>query len=156
MNADPCPLHIKAVEDLDINKYTGKWHEMYRVKGSSGETGNCTTAKYNLTAGGIGVYNMDWFGQKPNQTTNRIYGKATQPDGKTGALRVKFDNFFIPEAPYNVISTDYDSYSIVYSCSLAFGVSKFEFMWVLTRDALEVGSTAFNDFWSSKIKPEIE
>ena len=65
-NADPCPLHVKAVNVLNTTAYVGTWHEMYRVKGASGETGNCTTAKYNITTGGVGVYNMDWFGQKPN------------------------------------------------------------------------------------------
>ncbi len=43
----------------------------------------------------------------------------------------------------NVITTDYDSYSIVHSCKLFLGFKKMEFMWVLTRKALEKGSSDF-------------
>ena len=82
---------------------------------------------------------MEWFGDIPNQTVNDIRGKATQPDGNSGALKVKLGTF-IPEANYNVIDTDYDSYAIVHTCDLFLGFKRMEFMWVLTRQAFEIGS----------------
>ena len=58
-------------------------------------------------------------------------------------MRVKLGTY-IPEANYNVISTDYTSYAIVHTCDLFLGFKKLEFMWVLTKTALEKGSNAFN------------
>jgi hypothetical protein len=47
--------------------------------------------------------------------------------------RVEHLGTFIPEADYNVIDTDYNSYAIVHTCNLFLGFKKMEFMWVLTR-----------------------
>ena len=43
------------------------------------------------------------------------------------------------------METDYTSYAIVHSCNVYFGVYKFELYWVLTRQAFENGSKAWND-----------
>ena len=46
-----------------MTAYKGTWYEMYRVKGSSGETGECVTAKYgDRDDGAVSVWNMQWFG----------------------------------------------------------------------------------------------
>lgn len=52
---------------------------------------------------------------------------------------------FQPWGSYEVLSTDYSSYSIVHSCSgyLASAL-KLEFLWVLTREPLVPGSAEFN------------
>ena len=40
---------------------------MYRRKGTSGETGECVTAKYgDRDDGAVSVWNMEWFGNYPN------------------------------------------------------------------------------------------
>lgn len=39
----------------------------------------------------------------------------------------------VPDAPYWVISTDYQSYALVYSCSDFFGLFRVEFAWILAR-----------------------
>ena len=44
---------------------------------------------------------------------------------------------------YMVVDTDYDSYSIEYSCRAFIGLGKIEYIWVFTRDALTIGSTAW-------------
>ena len=52
---------------------------------------------------------------------------------------------------YNVISTDYDTYSLVYSCSSAFfGLMKTESMWMLTRE------TEITDEVANSIKEKME
>lgn len=39
----------------------------------------------------------------------------------------------VPDAPYWVLSTDYHSYSLVYSCSNYFGLFHIDFAWILAR-----------------------
>lgn len=47
---------------------------------------------------------------------------------------VKF-KWFVPQGDYRVVSTDYENYSVVYSCSKVFGVYRVEFAWILGRIA---------------------
>ena len=51
----------------------------------------------------------------------------------SGKLEVIFFGDFGSE--YKVVSTDYESYSIVYSCTTIFGnsISVFKYAWVLVR-----------------------
>ena len=42
----PCPPHIKAIDNLDLTKYAGTWHEMYRSIDTPSEGGECHTAFY--------------------------------------------------------------------------------------------------------------
>lgn len=39
----------------------------------------------------------------------------------------------VADGPYWVLSTDYQSYSLVYSCSDFFGVFNIDFAWILAR-----------------------
>lgn len=39
----------------------------------------------------------------------------------------------VPDAPYWVLSTDYQSYSLVYSCADYFGLFHIDFAWILAR-----------------------
>ena len=78
LTSSSCPSHIQPMKVLNITAYKGTWYEMYRNKGTSGETGECVTAKYgDREDGAVSVWNMQWFGSKPNQTTGDIRGKAT-------------------------------------------------------------------------------
>ena len=43
------------------------------------------------------------------------------------------------------MAADYDEYSIIYGCDTTLaGAVKFEWMWVLSRTALSIGSAAWN------------
>lgn len=42
-----CPGDILPMKTLDIKRYQGKWHEMYRVEGAKGQTGECGTVFYS-------------------------------------------------------------------------------------------------------------
>ena len=39
----------------------------------------------------------------------------------------------VADAPYWVISTDYASYSVVYSCTDYYGIFNVDFAWILSR-----------------------
>jgi hypothetical protein len=51
------------------------------------------------------------------------------------------------------VATDYEKYSVVYSCSSIFGLAKAEYVWILTREQnpTEEILTAVNQHISEKI-----
>lgn len=60
-----------------------------------------------------------------------IQGKAKCPSD-TGDCFVSFFNKPFPtKSNYNVIDTDYDNYSVVYSC---WPLAQYEFVWILSRN----------------------
>ena len=128
-----CPDFTRQ-ENFDLEAYRGQWYEAVRDRGTIFEVGaKCVTAKY--TDNGDGTTRVrnnayyDYFGWSG--------GTATAYDvGVNGGLYVSFDGS-TPDADtqpnYNVLSTDYDNYTIVYGCSDYRFVS-FELLWILSRD----------------------
>ena len=79
---------------------------------------------------------MAWSGEKGVQTTREIKGHIRQPDGKTGALLVTLDVFggwWPVTANYNIIDTDYSSYSVSHTCRLKYGFLKKEQVYILSK-----------------------
>ena len=65
----------------------------------------------------------------------------------SGSCGVKF-NFFQPLGNYDVVATDYTSYSIVYSCTpFLAGAFCLEYLWVLSREAYDASSAYQADFY---------
>ena len=63
--------------------------------------------------------------------------RPKDPNSDEGRIQVRFSKFS-PWGDYQVVKTDYDSFSIVYSCTNAvFDVVKFDLAWVLTRKPLD-------------------
>ncbi len=64
---------------------------------------------------------------------------------KPNKLKVKFDSSWSSsEGDYNVLDTDYVSYSVVYSCkeyNLLFFSVKNEYAWILSRDLVSSNVT---------------
>ena len=75
---------------------------------------------------------------------NRALNSKNEVEGGTGTLTCKGEGntdcevkfaWYIPAGPYEVLDTDYENYSIVYTCSsYFFGLLKQENVWILARE----------------------
>ena len=145
-----CPSHVmwELQKDFDEDKYLGRWHEMFRHKYVPYEYADCSTATYtkrnpNLIKIDNREYELD--NQQWARNNDFPEGKAIVSAWRQGLVNVKFFEL-APWANYMVLSTDYETYSIVYNCDdFAGGTYKDQWLWVLTREALEVGSDEWKE-----------
>ena len=107
------------------------------------EYGDCATATYTEDKlNTIKIENVEYLIDEQKWPRNDDFpvGKGITSGFRSGLNHVKFFELS-PWANYIVLSTDYTSYSIVYNCDpFVGGVVKIEYLWVLTRDQLEVNS----------------
>ncbi|XP_065156050.1 apolipoprotein D-like [Atheta coriaria] len=130
-----CNRKVETVENFDPSSYAGKWYEYSRAFLIFEALGKCVTATYTLRDDGkIDVLNeMQRFGR--TQSAQAIAVADSDEDLQAGKLRVFFNTTvrFPFGGPYWVLATDYDSYSVVYSCTST-AIGKFHNAWILTRD----------------------
>lgn len=106
----------KAVEELDLTKYVGKWYQVYedRFNHLFQGDGTCATAEYTLNNNTVSVLNQQL---NRNGKYDSITGSAYYKDGDCcGYLTVILEG--TPEAPYWVLGLGplvdgYYDYSIV-------------------------------------------
>jgi len=124
-----CP-RPSVQEDFNVTKYMGTWYEIERLPAAF-EKGKCNQATYSLlTDGTVNVRNAELLS---NGKISSIEGTAKVKDSSQPAiLSVSFFKG-VPDAPYWVLSTDYQSYALVYSCSDYFGLLHVDFAWILAR-----------------------
>ncbi|XP_069014102.1 apolipoprotein D-like [Embiotoca jacksoni] len=116
-------------ENFDAARYLGTWYEVQKLPHTF-QRGQCSTATYSLKSPGVvGVLNRELLA---DGTINTISGsaEAQSPSDPAKLLVSFFENS--PAAPYWVLSTDYDNYVLVYSCT-DLGVLHMEFAWMLSR-----------------------
>jgi len=120
------PEGIKPVQNFDVNRYLGTWHEIARLDHSFERGLNNISATYTLRDdGGIHVLNKG-FDTKKN-TWKEAKGKAYFVDEKTVAsLKVSFFGPFY--GGYNVIALDHENYSYAMVC----GPDR-SYLWILAR-----------------------
>ncbi|CAF0792368.1 unnamed protein product [Brachionus calyciflorus] len=133
-----CP-ESPVISDFDANKYVGKWYEIERIPMIFERGLECVTAEYNLLEdGSISVKNS---GVKKNGKKSSVDGIASLPNPETqpNMFYVDFRNKGKHserknEANYHIWATDYENYSLVYSCNVYAGFIKFEAAWILARE----------------------
>uniref|UniRef100_A0A8C2XDL3 Apolipoprotein D n=1 Tax=Cyclopterus lumpus TaxID=8103 RepID=A0A8C2XDL3_CYCLU len=127
-----CP-QPSVQEDFDVTKYMGTWYEIEKLPAVF-ERGKCNQATYSLRPDGtVKVLNfLVPFQVKSNGKRNTIQGVAKVKDSsKPAILGVSFFKG-VADGPYWVLSTDYRSYSLVYSCTDYF-LFHVDFAWILAR-----------------------
>jgi len=127
-----CPT-VPTQAHLDINKYLGLWYEIERFPAIF-EGDNCGTANYSLKDNGnIKVDNR----YITDGVVHNAIGEASVRDFSVdeATLDVVFANAG-PAGDYEVIETDYTSYSLIWSCKANFHLINTQFAWILTRDPI--------------------
>lgn len=141
-----CPA-VELQANFDIDQYLGKWYEIFRAESVPfGSDGDCAVVRYSRKDdGGVDVDNRDYViatdsFRSDGYGIDESFGEAYCSDWTSGLCHVRFFTL-TPWGNYEVLDTDYTSYSIVYSCTTSMGGAfRPRFMWVLTRDALVIGS----------------
>ena len=137
-SAGKCPT-FNTEPNLDQARYIGKWYEHSKDIYNQFEWGaECGTAQYktNAKTGFIDVRNRGWFWWAFFSYFPISGGARCETSGKCYVNLNPFDaspDLTKPVGNYNVLSTDYDNYSIVYSCSEPWYGGKTENVWILTR-----------------------
>ncbi|XP_050405749.1 apolipoprotein D-like [Patella vulgata] len=125
-----CPSS-NTVANFDIDRYLGKWYEVYKLPNLFQKGQTCVTANYSIKADGhIKVYNQGFS----NGKTVFAEGDAYIPDkADASKLSLRFTNA-APYGHYWVLDTDYTTYTVVFSCESLGGLAHIEFAWILTRN----------------------
>merc|ERR1712127_12905 len=132
-----CDKSYKPMATFDVNQYAGTWYEIVRDKYTPFEIfAGCTIAEYTVNDDdAVTVYNsahrfgFGWGG-----------GKATAVVADTGDASLIVD--FSGKVPspsdtpnYTVLDTDYETYTVVHSCSEVMGgLASYDFFWILARE----------------------
>lgn len=121
---DKCP---ETVDQVDLQKYAGKWYEIARFDHSFERGMVGVTATYTILPNGeIEVLN-EGYQNSFHGKLKSVKGKARIPDlSKPGRLKVSFFWFF--ESDYLILELDQKEYQYV----LISGSSK-NYLWILSR-----------------------
>ena len=142
-----CPwVKPTAQANFNIQDYMGTWFEIQRDKNiwyeEVGET-ECVTATYTYNPWRplypVGVNNRAHRQSSDELTTTTFFNDENQAafararcSWGTGDCNVKF--WWYPEGNYQILDTDYDTYSIVYGCdNWYFGIMHSKNAWLLSR-----------------------
>ncbi|XP_038587560.1 apolipoprotein Db [Micropterus salmoides] len=124
----PCPTP-KVQPNFNLQQYLGRWYEIEKLPASF-ERGKCIEANYAVRKDGtIQVLNSQFYKDK----VRLAEGTAVVQDPREPAkLGVGF-SYFAPYSPYWILTTDYASLSVVYSCTEILRLFHVEYAWILSR-----------------------
>ncbi|XP_030625510.1 apolipoprotein D-like [Chanos chanos] len=124
----PCPTPM-VQPNFDLNRYLGRWYEIEKLPASF-ERGKCIEANYALRPDHtIRVLNLQTLKGKVRSAEGTAIVQDSREPAKLG---VSF-SYFTPYSPYWVLSTDFNTVSLVYSCTDILRLFHVDYAWILSR-----------------------
>jgi apolipoprotein D and lipocalin family protein len=122
-----CP-DVSVVQNFNLTQYLGQWYEIVRTADMPFEHGTCDQAHYSLLPSGrVNVTNTEI----DNGKLSVAHGEAYCDNDGSANCHVRFSRFS-PWGGYQVLDTDYKSYTVILSCS-SIGIYHWSWGWVLSR-----------------------
>ncbi|XP_059061791.1 apolipoprotein D-like [Achroia grisella] len=155
-----CPVYPQ-IPDFDIRRMTGTWYEVERSFYLMELSASCTELNVTLNDRGYLVITINtvnrWLGN-PSTT----YGIGIPSFSGSSVFRYKVNNRMpyiigrlLPGAgQYNVLSTDYDQFALVWSCS-SLSVAHSDRIWVLGRHR-EIEAALRAQIYASMVKMRLD
>ena len=126
-SCSPVYLALEPVQEFDIEKYMGKWYEIYRLPNKFEEGLEDITAHYELTDDGRVIVTNEGRLIEDKSRVKQAKGRAWIPNPKEPSkLKVSF--FWPFSGDYWVLKVDPEySYALV-------GEPSGKFLWILSRE----------------------
>ncbi|XP_066941258.1 crustacyanin-A2 subunit-like [Macrobrachium rosenbergii] len=129
--------NVKVQSGFDLRKYHGRWYQTEILENPYQPYTKCINSFYDYYDAFDG-FKVTTAGFSPKGEHLKLEGKIyPTKEFPTAHMLIDFPTVFA--APYQVIETDYYTYSCVYSC-LEWGGYKTEFAFVFSRNPQNGGS----------------
>ncbi|XP_063613025.1 crustacyanin-A2 subunit-like [Penaeus indicus] len=119
-------------ENFDPVKYAGLWFDIESVPNQYQHTKKCVTQNYTWTGEYMNVGTRGLTDEDEKVRQGAVMHVEDYDVEKPDPAYMTVDASGVPAAPYQIIATDYRTYSCVYSCLEYFGF-RAEFAWVFGR-----------------------
>uniref|UniRef100_A0A336LB91 Apolipoprotein D n=1 Tax=Culicoides sonorensis TaxID=179676 RepID=A0A336LB91_CULSO len=132
-----CDEDREVVQDFQVVDYLGVWYEQERYEQTFQIEFDCVTASYSLNDNGtVRVLNENLMVQNEFLYTSVLgWAIPSFPDEEPLQAKLNVSFFGQPNdrVNYQVLATDYRTYTLIWSCSNIDGETKDESMWLLSR-----------------------
>nr|XP_053646897.1 crustacyanin-A2 subunit-like isoform X3 [Cherax quadricarinatus] len=124
--------NVTLKTDFDPVKYAGLWFDIESVPNEYQHTKQCIIQYYTWTGTHMDVATRGLSEKGKKVQQGAVMHKEIEATDNPDPAYMTVVASGVPEAPYQIVATDYRSYSCVYSCIEYFGF-RAEFSWVFGR-----------------------
>lgn len=140
-----CPT-VQVQQNFDLTRYMGVWHEQRRYLAIFEVLMECVSAEYTMETGGVVKVNNTGYRWISGKYSSALGDATVEDPAEPAKLGVRFSKYQ-PRGDYWVLSTDYDSYTVIWSCTSVFRYFNTQFAWILTRDQSGVSESKMTELY---------
>jgi len=124
-----CP-NVDLIPKFDVKRYMGTWYEIQAQESSYRTVTACGKSEYSLLSDAVHVVTQGEDESGAPQKDSTKMSISENPARMFTSIRTFLMTL---EPPFEVLDTDYESYSCVHSC-LSFSLfGTYQYMWVYSR-----------------------